>query len=140
MAARIREPEYSTREFFEDCVAAFPELELFAPPRSSRCCITSSGRDSHIEYQRTFGALFAVYWLLRLDIDGRCGLAFGCDLYLTGGQRSWNISREQSEVVAKRCMSIGKLAFVAAPLDHAALLSLIHRLDPLERPVRSGPP
>lgn len=78
MAARIRDADYGMREYFDDCLAAFPELELFHIV-DQRVWRTSSGRDGHTEYQRTFGALFALYWLLRLDGDGRFGWSFGCD-------------------------------------------------------------
>jgi len=75
MAARLRDPGYGLREYFDDCAAAFPELELFYVCHGA----TSSGRTGHVEYQRTLGALFSVYWFLRLDTDGREGLSFGYD-------------------------------------------------------------
>jgi len=81
IATRIREPQYNMREYYHDCLAAFPELELFFVA-GSEC----GARKAHIEYQRTFGALFAVYWLLRLDTDGKYGFSFGCD-------EDWNIRR-----------------------------------------------
>lgn len=80
VAARIRDPSYGMRQFFEDCVVAFPELNLFFVRRTS----ASSGLECHVEYQRTVGALFAVYWLLRLDGDGKFGLCFGYD-------EDWNL-------------------------------------------------
>jgi len=88
MAANIRSPHYKLRQFFDDCVKAFPELSLFFVgdsgdefPQSSRLSrqTTSSGRASDDEYQRTIGALFVVYWSLRADGDGKAGFCFGVD-------------------------------------------------------------
>lgn len=73
-AARIREPDYGLREFFDDMEAGFPELKLYLAAES-----TTSGRTGDDEYQRTIGALFAIYFLMRIDIDGREGFVFGCD-------------------------------------------------------------
>ncbi|CAK0853888.1 unnamed protein product, partial [Prorocentrum cordatum] len=64
-AKRIRDPEYHVGMFFEDCRAAFPELQLYQVDSA-----TSSGRSGDDEYQRTVGALFAVFWLMRLHLDG----------------------------------------------------------------------
>jgi hypothetical protein len=84
MAEQIDKDSYSTLHFFEDCIASFPELQLFLLDRdesgmSSGSGKTSSGRSGEAEYQRTVGALFAVYWLLRLEKDGRRGFSFGVD-------------------------------------------------------------
>jgi len=84
MADQVRNPSYKLKQFFEDCVKAFPELQLFfvtagdarASPRQT---LTQSGMSGHDEYQRTVAALFAVYWLMRLDIDGRESFCFGVD-------------------------------------------------------------
>lgn len=67
MAERIRLPCYSLREFFDDCLASFPELRLFFLGDASIC--TTSGESNEGEYQRTVGALFSCYWLLRLQVD-----------------------------------------------------------------------
>ena len=49
---------------------------------------TSSGQSSHVEYCRTFGALFALYWLMRLELPevtdsdglgGQQAFCFGVD-------------------------------------------------------------
>merc|ERR1712079_300311 len=37
----------------------------------------TSGRSVDDEFQRTVGALFAVYWLMRLDLDGARAFSFG---------------------------------------------------------------
>jgi len=77
-AKRIRDKDYSLKEFFEDCTAAFPELALYvAGPDANH--LTTSGRSADDEYQRTMGALFAVYWLMRLDGDGAQAFSFGVD-------------------------------------------------------------
>lgn len=76
MAKRIFEEDYSLKQFFDDCVRAFPELALFFVPHAT----LTSGRPGAEEYQRTIGALFSVYWFLRLDIDGKMGFCYGADL------------------------------------------------------------
>jgi len=117
-AARIRDQEYSIRQFFEDMVYAFPELDLYLPIEVSEAVNspsdrlenhmkilrgqpfigvkrdswdssrTSSGNNTCDEYRRTIGALFCVYWLVRMDIpgvpgseglDGKLGFCFGVD-------------------------------------------------------------
>eukprot|EP00930_Biecheleria_cincta_P041881 TRINITY_DN28786_c0_g1_i1.p1 TRINITY_DN28786_c0_g1~~TRINITY_DN28786_c0_g1_i1.p1 ORF type:complete len:1195 (-),score=241.76 TRINITY_DN28786_c0_g1_i1:65-3565(-) len=57
-----------------DCVASFPELALFTATENE---MTSSGRSAADEYQRTLGALFAVYWLMRLHGDGLQSFVYG---------------------------------------------------------------
>ena len=47
--------------------------------RASATLKSSSGRSSEEEYQRTIGALFGVYWFLRLDQDGPESFCFGLD-------------------------------------------------------------
>eukprot|EP00429_Kryptoperidinium_foliaceum_P013459 CAMPEP_0176042820 /NCGR_PEP_ID=MMETSP0120_2-20121206/21248_1 /TAXON_ID=160619 /ORGANISM="Kryptoperidinium foliaceum, Strain CCMP 1326" /LENGTH=1104 /DNA_ID=CAMNT_0017376229 /DNA_START=55 /DNA_END=3367 /DNA_ORIENTATION=- len=80
MAANIRSPCYTLRHFFDDCVHSFPELQLFFHEQSVISGKTaSSGVSNEAEYQRTIGALFAVYWLLRLQLDGRVGFCYGVD-------------------------------------------------------------
>jgi len=79
MAKRIRHPQYMLLEFFEDCVASFPELSLFFQEGQDSMAATPSGRTAEAEYQRTIGALFAVYWLLRLEEDGRVSFCYGVD-------------------------------------------------------------
>ena len=37
----------------------------------------TSGISSAAEYNRTIGALFAFYWLVRIGIDGENGFSFG---------------------------------------------------------------
>jgi hypothetical protein len=72
-ARRIREKDYHCGLFLEDCIVAFPELSLYVVNNAT----VSSGRSPDEEYQRTIGALFAFYWLMRLDIDGAEGFSFG---------------------------------------------------------------
>lgn len=74
-AKRIRDKDYTCKMFFDDCIAAFPELALYVADGSWGC--TSSGRTTDDEYQRTMGAMFAFYWLMRLDGDGPQSFAFG---------------------------------------------------------------
>jgi len=85
---RITDPDYSLKMYYAD-LSAFPELSLYLPARGSddeKCTASdfvspaaSSGRTTTEEYQRTVGAFFAIYWLLRLDGDGRDGFSFGVD-------------------------------------------------------------
>mmetsp|Transcript_36154 Transcript_36154/g.83045 ORF Transcript_36154/g.83045 Transcript_36154/m.83045 type:complete len:1309 (-) Transcript_36154:126-4052(-) len=70
----IRDRDYTLKKFHDDCVASFPELMLYLYDADEK---TSSGRTGDDEYQRTMGALFAVYWLMRLDIDGTTSFSFG---------------------------------------------------------------
>ena len=111
-ANRIREPSYSLTHFHTDMVKCFPELQLylggnepaadtveasatilknkgvFLAGASTAGPAASSGRTGHVEYCRTFGALFCVYWLMRLELDevdgsqglgGQSGFCFGVD-------------------------------------------------------------
>jgi len=89
--------------FFDDCVSAFPEMSLYLADSS----VTTSGRTGDDEYQRTVGALFAVYWLMRLDIDGKEGFSFGVDSSwrprsLPSMHEEGSCKREQSEDDEKR--------------------------------------
>ena len=90
MAERISLQDYSIKEFFEDAIVAFPELELFfvtsaEPSMQAGTPLPLAGLPSEsvqrsageLEYQRTMCALFSVYWLLRLDGDGKQGFCFG---------------------------------------------------------------
>mmetsp|Transcript_51702 Transcript_51702/g.165489 ORF Transcript_51702/g.165489 Transcript_51702/m.165489 type:complete len:1265 (+) Transcript_51702:156-3950(+) len=77
-ARRIRDADYSCKAFCEDCIAAFPELALYVAGESMEAA-TTSGRSADDEFQRTMGALFAVYWLMRLDTDGSQAFSFGID-------------------------------------------------------------
>lgn len=85
-AVRIREPHYTLQEFYVDCRKAFPEIDLYTvtseQPRGAAAAGgggMSSGVSAEDEYMRTLGALFAVYWLARIGIDGECGFSFGVD-------------------------------------------------------------
>jgi len=80
MASRMRDPDYSLQMFYEDCIDSFPELRLFFDDENADAnSRASSGISAAAEYQRTVGALFAVYWLLRIDLDGSNGFCFGVD-------------------------------------------------------------
>ena len=62
--------------------AAFPELALYVVTRAENKfgqTDISSGVTSQDEYLRTVGALFCVYWLARIGIDGERGFSFGVD-------------------------------------------------------------
>lgn len=79
MSRRIADDDYTLDAFYRD-LGAFPELDLyFLEGAGGGAAATISGRSIGDEYQRTIGALFATYWLLRLSGDGRCGFCFGVD-------------------------------------------------------------
>jgi hypothetical protein len=80
IAKRILEPNYSLRDFNEDLIA-FPELNLYLLEKiaTSGSTASGSGRSLGDEYQRTLGAFFAIYWLMRLPLDGKDGFSFGVD-------------------------------------------------------------
>jgi hypothetical protein len=91
IASSIRDPSYSLKAFYGDIQAAFPEVRLYfieaantkQGRRSSDVGFerhdTSSGISSAQEYLRTVGAFFAVYWLMRIGVDGERGFSFGVD-------------------------------------------------------------
>lgn len=90
---RIRKPNYNLAMFYDDVRTAFPELSLYLAMRQPEHTLESieeggaaagkpavtSGLSSDDEYRRTIGALFAVYWLMRIGIDGERGFSFGVD-------------------------------------------------------------
>jgi len=81
-ARMIRDPDYSLKSFYTDIRLAFPELALYMARRSEQVAGSndvSSGVSPADEYRRTVGALFCVYWLSRVDIDGKRGFSFGVD-------------------------------------------------------------
>jgi hypothetical protein len=85
MAKSLSDPKYSLKQFYSD-LSAFPELNLYLLDGKSNSgtvmsWMGSTGRTIGDEYQRTVGAFFAIYWLMRLDVngDGRDGFSFGVD-------------------------------------------------------------
>jgi len=78
----MRNPGYTLKNFFDDCAVTFPELELFLeidqPIKNSTPGLRAVST-GEAEYQRTIGALFAVYWLVRLPLDGKEGFCYGVD-------------------------------------------------------------
>ena len=107
IAINIRKPDYSLRAYHNDLVAAFPELTYYmingskvssggtpedeykrarAPmtQRSPRTVLTRTAARPHLlvwpsRSAGTIGAAFAVYWLMRVGIDGERGFCFGVD-------------------------------------------------------------
>jgi len=85
IARSISNPKYTLKQFNED-LTCFPELNLYLleekptkPSAGSRDSGMSSGRTIGDEYQRTVGAFFALYWMMRLDLDGKDGFCNGVD-------------------------------------------------------------
>jgi len=83
MAKDIGSKKYTLDKFNADLLS-FPELNLYLLESknscgTNSCSSVSSGRTIGDEYQRTIGAFFAIYWLFRLDSDGRDGFSFGVD-------------------------------------------------------------
>jgi len=72
IAASILDPKYTLKMFHED-LAAFPELHLFQFEEAQ------GGTGTGDEYQKTIGTFFAMYWLLRMDLDGKDGFSNGVD-------------------------------------------------------------
>mmetsp|Transcript_72433 Transcript_72433/g.172638 ORF Transcript_72433/g.172638 Transcript_72433/m.172638 type:complete len:565 (+) Transcript_72433:2-1696(+) len=75
-ALRIRDPAYTLGDFHAHMVNAYPELKLYM------CCSDSklsSGHSGQEEYQRTLGALYTLFAVLRLDIDGKHMMSYGVD-------------------------------------------------------------
>jgi len=113
-ANSILDPEYTSQMFYQDVSRAFPELRLYCISRSdmertstgtingpagagSRAPpeTTSGSRTSaDDEYQRTVGALLAVFWLMRLHIDGKEGFCFGLDASWKPKCSQWQHSDE----------------------------------------------
>jgi len=77
VAKRIADADYSLSEFNND-ISCFPELDLYLLDEDGQAG-TTSGRTLGVEYQRTVGAFFAIYWLMRLNTDGKDGFSFGVD-------------------------------------------------------------
>jgi len=90
IASRITDPKYGLKEFNSD-LSAFPELNLYlldsdpsqmgsgSMEGTQTTGVISSGRTVGDEFQRTIGAFYAIYWLMRLDTDGQDGFSNGVD-------------------------------------------------------------
>eukprot|EP00930_Biecheleria_cincta_P047471 TRINITY_DN32918_c0_g1_i1.p1 TRINITY_DN32918_c0_g1~~TRINITY_DN32918_c0_g1_i1.p1 ORF type:complete len:1125 (+),score=179.91 TRINITY_DN32918_c0_g1_i1:341-3376(+) len=109
MARRIRDPRYDLNQFFQDCLKSFPELELFfddqatsSSPGWTTKTTASSGHAAEAEYQRTVGALFAVYWLLRLDSDGKESFCYGVD-------DNWNPVKPKSQASEENAKAFSQM-------------------------------
>jgi hypothetical protein len=87
-ASRICDPRYSCRDFYEDITAAFPELGLYL------CGDMTSGRAGEDEYQRTLGAMFCFFWMMRLHLDGAHSFCFGLDENWKPRQKPYDNSSE----------------------------------------------
>jgi len=98
IADNILNENYSLLDFSKD-LSAFPELYLYMlesfpdcddQPQSVRTVTSiSSSRTVGEEYQRTVGAFFAIYWLMRISMDGKEGFAFGVD-------DKWNVVQHET--------------------------------------------
>jgi len=105
MAQSIMDPKYTLQQYHAD-LAAFPELDLYlmentrvteVPGNLNKC--VSSGRTIGDEYQRTVGAFFAIYWLMRLHTDGKDGFSFGVDdAWMPMTPKSNNLQDEQKRI------------------------------------------
>lgn len=86
IAKDIAKPEYSLAQYYQDLLATFPELHLFSleglsveAADDSPEGLATGGRAAGDEFQRTMGAFFAIYWLFRLNLDGKHGFCRGVD-------------------------------------------------------------
>mmetsp|Transcript_25618 Transcript_25618/g.59670 ORF Transcript_25618/g.59670 Transcript_25618/m.59670 type:complete len:943 (+) Transcript_25618:61-2889(+) len=111
ICSSLRRMDYNLSAFHQDCVKAFPELRLYLGPAQEPAVSstaetprrqngrpstkTTSGITSEDEYQRTMGALFHLYWLMRLDIDGKVGFCFGVDPSSDTWQPNWPFTPPQ---------------------------------------------
>jgi len=88
IASSIREPSYTLHHFHDDCLQTFPELFLYAPGDGRKLLDqrNAGGHSGMEEMQRTMGALFAVYCLCRLDMDGKALMSFGVDPNASGNK------------------------------------------------------
>ena len=103
VASRLREPTFTLKIFHHELCELFPELRLYLGQGG-----TSSGIQGSDEYLRTLGALYAVYWLCRLDLptvagsaglDGQRGFSFGVD-------QQWRPPSEYTIAAARRQVEI----------------------------------
>jgi len=89
IAQSLLDRKYTLAKFSED-LAAFPELHLYLLDHAKQptdddaheaagMAMMSSGRTIGDEYQRTIGTFYAIFWLLRLHMDGKEGFCFGVD-------------------------------------------------------------
>jgi len=89
IAQSVLDKKYTLAKFSED-LAAFPEMHLYLldhtkemteedAHRAAKMDMMSSGRTIGDEYQRTIGTFYAIFWLLRLHMDGKEGFCFGVD-------------------------------------------------------------
>lgn len=88
MVTNMAKASYSLEKFSND-IQIFPELALYLIEMDAleqgksgdktNFFQLSSGRTIGDEYQRTMGAFFAIYWMLRLSSDGKDGFCFGVD-------------------------------------------------------------
>jgi len=81
IAAKIMDPKYTLHQFQAD-LSAFPELDLYLLEEkgsNGAAMSMNSGRTIGDEFQRTMGAFYAIYWMMRIDGDGKDGFAFGVD-------------------------------------------------------------
>eukprot|EP00927_Polykrikos_kofoidii_P053515 TRINITY_DN48127_c0_g1_i1.p1 TRINITY_DN48127_c0_g1~~TRINITY_DN48127_c0_g1_i1.p1 ORF type:complete len:1349 (-),score=231.37 TRINITY_DN48127_c0_g1_i1:29-4075(-) len=138
MATVIRNPSYSLKQFFEDCVNSFPELWLFfegsggRPVRDGKPgngVQTSSGLAAEAEYQRTVGALFTVYWMLRLDVDGCIGFCYGAHPDWTPTRKDETLSADQvpKDTPFSKMASMEKRASFMNSMDWNQFEDLVHR-------------
>jgi len=85
IAKNIAKPDYTLGQYFQDLMATFPELHLFglegmsADTMEFKRDFLYGGRVAGDEFQRTIGAFFAIYWLVRQSIDGKNGFCHGVD-------------------------------------------------------------
>ncbi|CAE7941757.1 unnamed protein product [Symbiodinium necroappetens] len=93
------DPTYGLKSFYDDCLASFPELLLYGADDGG---LVSSGRSSMEEYQRTMGALFAVFWFMRRKMGGAESFCFGVDDEWEPLNARSKQPRRKKEEIAKR--------------------------------------
>jgi len=134
-ASRIRDPSYTLRDYYNDVRVAFPELSLYTVVRASPShgsADVSSGVSGTDEYRRTIGAMFSVYWLCRIGIDGERGFSLGVDDDAWMPRRMPSTEAEEAEMTAADPALAKRLAFVRTQ-DWGLLEELLIDAGILER-------
>jgi len=95
-AREICNPDYTCKDFYEDVTAAFPEMNLYLVGDMT------SGRAGEDEYQRTLGAMFCFFWLMRLHLDGSQCFCFGLDENWKARSRPFDCSQAAADEWQRR--------------------------------------
>jgi len=90
-AARICDATYTCQDFHNDITASFPELRLYV-----------AGTSSADEYQRTIGAMYVIFWLMRMHLDGKDCFCFGLKADMVTPRKKFADCSEDAETFERR--------------------------------------